>query len=254
MNKTQNQPLRLITIPASHYCEKARWALTKLKISYQEEPHSPPFHKFVTQKFGGTSTPLLITEKQVFTDSTDILRYLDSIASATEKLYPTEPLLIQQANTLENLFNQHLGTATRRWGYSQIIDDYEIMKSRSCQGVPTIEKICFPLVFPLLRSQLPKIFHITENSPVEDTTIIHKIFAQVGDLLADGRQYILGDKFSAIDITFAALAAPVIQPPQHPTKPRPLEELPSKLATAITNFRDTSAGKYVLRLYRERYI
>ncbi len=33
---SQEKPLRLITIPISHYCEKARWALTKLKLPYIE--------------------------------------------------------------------------------------------------------------------------------------------------------------------------------------------------------------------------
>jgi glutathione S-transferase len=41
---TQQKQLRLITIPVSHYCEKARWALTKLKLPYVEEAHMPPFH------------------------------------------------------------------------------------------------------------------------------------------------------------------------------------------------------------------
>ena len=33
----------LITIPLSHYCEKARWALDRVALSYREEPHAPRF-------------------------------------------------------------------------------------------------------------------------------------------------------------------------------------------------------------------
>ena len=32
----QENQLRLITIPVSHYCEKVRWALKKLKLPYVE--------------------------------------------------------------------------------------------------------------------------------------------------------------------------------------------------------------------------
>ena len=34
----------LITIPPSHYCEKARWALDYARIPYREERHPPLFH------------------------------------------------------------------------------------------------------------------------------------------------------------------------------------------------------------------
>ena len=33
-----SQAPRLITIPISHYCEKARWALERAEIPYREEP------------------------------------------------------------------------------------------------------------------------------------------------------------------------------------------------------------------------
>jgi glutathione S-transferase len=94
---------KLITIPVSHYCEKARWGLDYLQIPFQELPHMPPFHTGATKKYGGTSVPVLITDTGVATDSTDILRYLDRLYP--EKLYPVEPKLHLLGNELERLFN-----------------------------------------------------------------------------------------------------------------------------------------------------
>ena len=37
--------LRLITIPISHYCEKARWALDRAGIEYREERHIQGVHQ-----------------------------------------------------------------------------------------------------------------------------------------------------------------------------------------------------------------
>jgi glutathione S-transferase len=31
--------LRLVTIPISHYCEKARWSLERAGLEYREERH-----------------------------------------------------------------------------------------------------------------------------------------------------------------------------------------------------------------------
>ncbi|MEM1168380.1 MAG: glutathione S-transferase N-terminal domain-containing protein [Cyanobacteria bacterium P01_H01_bin.35] len=52
---------RLITIPISHFSEKARWALDRLNITYTEEPHVPVFHRFATMKYDGISVPVLAT-------------------------------------------------------------------------------------------------------------------------------------------------------------------------------------------------
>jgi glutathione S-transferase len=70
-------------------------------------------------------------------------------------------------------------------------------------------------------------------------------------VLADGRKYLLGDRFSAIDITFAALAAPILQPPEQYTPSASLDLLPAQMQTDIRNCRSTPAGEFGLRLYRE---
>jgi glutathione S-transferase len=249
---SQEKPLRLITIPISHYCEKARWALTKLKLPYIEEPHMPPFHRFATGQVGGKLTPVLITEVSAFTDSSDILRYLDEIAPDNAKLYPTNPELRQQVEELEDLFDKQLGPASRRWGYFYVIDDYKFIQRSWCQGVPFIEGALFPVVFPWMRSVVRRGFNITPESAAQAYEQIKSIFEQVSELLSDGRTYLIGDSFSAADITFAALAAPAVLPPEHSMKLASLQELPPKMASEISAFRETPAGAYVLRLYRDR--
>jgi glutathione S-transferase len=72
--------VRLITIPISHYSEKVRWALDLLKIPYIEERHVPVFHRLATRKYGGSSVPVLVTQSGNFTDSKDILHYLDTLS------------------------------------------------------------------------------------------------------------------------------------------------------------------------------
>jgi len=255
MNKSlllQEKPLRLITIPISHYCEKVRWALTKWQISYVEEPHMPPFHRFATSRVGGKSTPVLITETNVFTDSTNILRYLDKITPNDSKLYPIDMNLRREVEELEDLFNQHLGPATRCWGYSYIMNDYNLIKRIWCQDVPFIEQALFPVVFPVMRKVVQKTFKITPESAVQAYEQIKTIFAKVSELLTDGRTYLVGDSFSAADITFAALSAPVLQPPEHPIKGRDLQTLPPQMVSSINAFRETLAGNFALRLYRDR--
>lgn len=248
----QQKPFRLITIPVSHYCEKARWALTKLKLTYVEEAHMPPFYRFATNRVGGKSTPVLVTESGVFTDSTDILQYLNKLVPDNAKLYPIDPELHRKVEELEDLFDEQLGPAIRCWGYFYTINDSKLIKSKWTQGVPYFEEALFPVVFPLMRPLVRKAFNINSESAAQAYEQIKSVFNKVNELLADGRTYLVGDSFSAADITFAALAAPVISPPEHPIKPRPLQELPDSFASEISAFRETPAGAYVLRLYRDR--
>lgn len=246
---SNNKPFRLITIPVSHYCEKVRWALDYLKLPYVEEPHMPPFHRFATTKVGGKSVPVLVSEDGNFTDSTDILKYLDSIVSDDTKLYPKNSQQRQQVEDLEELFDKQLGTATRNWAYFYVVDNSTIIQPKWTQGVPFVEKILFPAIYSPMRSIVKKEYHVNAESAAKAYEQIKSVFQKVDDLLADGRNYLVGDKISAADIAFASLAAPILQPKQHPIKSSDSQELPAEMLSEIKKFRKTAAGKFALNLY-----
>lgn len=246
----QNQKqLRLITIPVSHYCEKVRWALDYLKLPYVEEAHMPPLHRFATSKAGGKSAPVLVTEDRNFTDSTDILKYVDSIVSSEEKLYPTNSEQRQQVEELEELFDEKLAPAVRTWAYFYIVDKSKILQPKWCQGVPFYEKLLFSVVYPAMRSVVKKAYDVNPESAAQSYQEIENVFEKVNELLADGRNYLVGDKMSAADITFASLAAPILQPSQHPIKSSDSQKLPAEMLSKIREFRKTAAGKFALDLY-----
>jgi glutathione S-transferase len=239
---------RLITIPVSHYVEKVRWALDYLKIPFQESPQMPPFHRGAAKKYGGTTVPILIAGTIVKTDSTDILHYLDTLAPG--KLYPTDPELQALSAELENLFNLTLGENTRRWGYSSILTR-ELLYPRWTFGVPFWQKLLFPIIFPKVESIIRESFKITPTSAAESYQEIIRVFDRVTEVLADGRKYLLGDRLSAIDITFAALAVPVLQPLEQYIPSEPIDSLPTQMQADIRHCRSTPAGEFGLRLYRE---
>jgi glutathione S-transferase len=242
-----SKDLRLITIPVSHYCEKVRWALEYLRIPFQELPHMPPFHSNATKKYGGTTTPLLATGTAVIKDSTDILHYLDTLYPG--KLYPNQPELRELIDELEALFNDKLGVHTRRWGYSYVLTP-KLLYPRWTMGVPIWEKWLFPIVFPKVSKIVQEKFDINATSASASYQEIQQVFDRVNQVLADGRKYLLGDQFSAIDITFAALAAPVLQAPEH-LMASPIDSLPAQMQTEIRQCQATPAGKLGLRLYRD---
>lgn len=278
-NSTLAIPSRLITIPVSHYCEKTRWALTRLQIPFVEERHMPPFHRFATrrvikhlgsdeipaseknlspinrllvQQMGGQSVPVLITQDEILKNSAEILRYVDLTVPEGLKLYPTDLNDCQQVETLVKSFDSVLGPAVRRWAYFHMLDRFHLLQPLWCQGVPWFERQLFPIVFPWLRSTVLQMYAINETSALSAHESICKTFETVEHLLADGRTYLVGDHFSAADLTFATLAALVVIPTGYGIKLPDLSELPTSMATSIHRFRETVAGKFIFRLYQER--
>ncbi|MBW4534825.1 MAG: glutathione S-transferase [Pleurocapsa minor HA4230-MV1] len=193
-----NQPL-LITIAISHYCEKVRWALDYLGIDYVEENHAPPFHRQYTSRYGGTSVPVLVVNDKAFADSKDILHYLDTIAS-DQQLYPQDLELRQQAETLEALFDDKLGVATRCLGYYYAIQQPWSILAAWGMGASLSERIKCIIAFPKTVNFLKQNYNVTAEGKETALQDIKDVFDIVNQKLNAGQQYLVGDRFSATDI------------------------------------------------------
>ena len=243
---------RLITIAFSHYCEKARWALDRLAVPYDEEPHLPVFHWTASFRSGGRRTvPVLISDERVLPDSTDILLYLDERAPERAKLYPEEPGERRRCTELEDLFDRRLGPATRRLAYYHLLPSRELTLEmlRGPRSGPSWERRVAGPAYPVLSALLRRGLRIDRAGAERSRQVIDEMFEDVGARLRGGRPYLLGDRFSAADLTFAALAAPVVQPPEYGFELPALERSPREAADLVRRQRHTEAGRFALRLY-----
>lgn len=244
-------PARLITIPVSHYCEKARWGLIRAQIPFIEQPHMPPFYRFATGKAGGQSVPVLITENEVLIDSDAILKWTDQHGTNQAKLYPNDLDQLQQVENLVKQFNLVLAPAIRQWVYFYTLDLAKVVKPLWCAGTPWYEQLLFPIMYKQICAAITKGYQINSDSAAKAYQHISQTFSTVDHLLADGRNYLVGDQFTAADLTFATLAAPIFSPPQYSIKLPDLAELPLEMSTKMQQFQATTAGKFGLRLYQE---
>ena len=245
----KNKPL-LITIATSHYCEKVRWALDWLGIDYIEENHAPPFHRQYTSRYGGTSVPVLVINDKAFTDSQDILHYLDTIAF-DRQLYPQDPELRRQAETLEALFDDKLGVATRNWAYYYAIQQPWSILAAWSKGISLMEKVKSAIAFPVATKIIKQKYNLTVEGKEAAVQDIREVFDIVNQKVNLGQKYLLGDRFSATDITFAALASLAIRPEHHPFYDSRLAKLPTEMVALVEELRATPAGELVMRMYRE---
>ncbi len=241
---------KLITIAFSHYCEKARWALDRCGVEFVEEPHLPVFHYLSTYRQKTRTVPVLIADggKTVVRDSTDIIAWADKHRPGS--LIPISGA--EDALAIEDDLDNHFGPATRRWAY------YHLLPRRDAdpylaEGTPRWQRALLAVTRPVAVGFLRRGLKIDDAGVARSLAKIEQTLARVDEIVADGRPYLAGDRFTVADLTFASLAAPILLPPEHPAQKLPLEMLPDVAREKVLEWRARPAGKFGLSLYaRER--
>lgn len=240
-------PVRLITIPFSHYCEKARWALDRCGVRYVEAGHLPIFHRLASRRAGGGDTvPTLVAGAQVVADSTDIVAWAD--ARRPGALLPAGADRAE-ALALEDDFDRQLGPASRRWAYFQLLPQRDLLV-RMATGVPRWQTIGLRLMRPLAVALLRRGLNLDAAGAERSRAKIDATFARVAERLA-GRRYLVGDRFTVADLTFAALAAPILLPPEYPIRLPTADAFTADARAQLAAWREAPAGRFALRLYRD---
>ncbi|HEX5064197.1 MAG TPA: glutathione S-transferase [Kofleriaceae bacterium] len=238
---------KLITIPFSHYCEKARWALDRCGIAYEERGHLPLFHYLDSYRAARQRTvPILIDGDTLVKDSTDIIAWADAKRPGT--LIPVAGA--ENVLAIEDDLDNHFGPHTRRWGYWYLLPNRAALEYIKV-GVPRWEASLLGISRPLAAAFLRRGLNINAESVERSRKKIDATFDRIEQLLGDGRRYLAGDRFTVADLTFASLAAPVLVPPNHPFQTFDLDLFPAEAQDQVAAWRARPAGKLALRLYAD---
>lgn len=240
---------RLVTIPVSHFCEKARWALDRAAIQFDEEACPPLAHLATTLRLGGRTTPILVTEGAVLRQSRDILRWADARMAEGRHIFPADPAARREVEELESLFDGKLGPATRRWAYGYVLPDARRSEELLSVGLSPEARRRFLPFLPIARRMMARGMRVDPPRVAQSLERIRAIFTEVSARLV-GRKYLVGDAFSAADLAFAALSAPVVAPPEWAFMP-PKDALPQAMRDEVERFRATAAGRHALAMFAE---
>jgi glutathione S-transferase len=245
--------LRLVTIPISHYCEKARWALDRAGIAYREERHVQMVHRVYARRAGGgTTVPVLVTPERALADSALILDWVDERTQPEQRLFPEPGPERDDVLALCARFDDVLGPRGRRLIYVHMLAQPKLMLEFNNQGVPGWEDRVLRTGWPVVVRAARRALDISPGVEVGDEAAVFEEFDFVAERLADGRPYLCGERFTAADLTFAALSATVVGPQEYGVALPSIDATPAHTAALITRAREHPAGQFALRVYAER--
>jgi glutathione S-transferase len=243
---------RLVTIPISHFCEKARWALDRAGVHYVEEPHLQLVHVVAARRAGGGRTvPVFVSAVgEVLGESSAILRWAEQHLPAEKRLYP-EGELGAEAAALESWLDQGFGPEGRLWLYHVTLPVVRDMEPWAVAGVPLWERRMFRAGERAIGFVLRRYLGIDARSAAVSLERVEAVFDQIARRLSDGRRFLLGERFTAADLTFAALSAPMLLPRGYGSPLPPPEVMPSEAAQVVGRLRAHPAGVFASRMYTE---
>jgi glutathione S-transferase len=121
-------PIVLHRFPLSHYAEKVRVGLDYKAVDYDIVEHRPGSGQLAIYRLSGQRRiPVLVHDKTVLADSTEILLYLDRAFSDRRPLLPRNPALRAEALELEARLDDVIGRSAPRIFARHAISDQGLL-------------------------------------------------------------------------------------------------------------------------------
>ena len=165
------------------------------------------------------------------------------------RVFPDAPAARDEVERLCRRFDEGLGVWARRLIYVLMLPDRELLLRYNNQGVPRWEDRLLRRAFGPATDGVKRVLDIRPGVEVQDEADVWREFDAVAGLLADGRPYLCGERFSAADLAFTALSSPVVAPPGYGVVlPQP-DEMAPRTADVIRRAREHPAGRFALATY-----
>lgn len=244
--------MKLYQFPISHYCEKARWALQFKKAAFQQVNVPPGLHKLIIKRKAPTAkapitVPLLVSDTTIIQGSGEIISYIDRVIPKNPLGFANENLQKESAE-LEIFLDEEMATLFRSIAYNIFLKDQKKLILFWSKNGPFYTRAWLTVAMPYIARMISQMYKT-------DTVYIagYKDRFNAGmdrlDILCESSSFLVGDRFSRVDLTMAAILAPMLFPREHPY-PSPVS-LPTEFQQFCKEHAERPVLKRVAALYQQ---
>jgi glutathione S-transferase len=232
--------------PASHFNEKARWALdwkglAHVRIPYLPGPHAPQLQRLS----GQPQTPVLVMNGAAIAGSASIVDALER-TFPQRPLYPADPTLCERALEVQRRFDAEVGPAVRTVVFAEMLPELDYLCAMFTKGQPSWKRRFYRATAPLVRPLMAKGNGVTPDNVPRALARTERALDEAAALIGPSGQ-IAGDAFSVADLTVASLLAPLVSL-DHPDMARP-QPVPARVEAMTARFADHDAIAWVRAQY-----
>jgi glutathione S-transferase len=196
---------KLVTFGGSLFCEKARWALDWHGIAYQEICWAPGVHQLLAKRYGakGSTLPILLDGETVVQTSSAIIDWADE-----KTRDPSRKLTSAEAIKIEEHADDVIGVNVRRLTYAEMLLGLpHLAKPSLFYKTSLSHRIVGNMIWPMSRRVIMRKYSITPDAAAESRSKLEAELDLLDAKLADGRAYLIEDRFSRADLAVASLLA-----------------------------------------------
>lgn len=229
----------------SHYCEKSRWALDLKRVPYRPRLLVPVHHApIMLLATGQRQVPAIKGRGVTIAGSTAILHHLETIAP-DPPLFPEDPAQRAEVEACIDWFDRKVGPGIRRAAFFYLLPDGERLNDIMARAYGGFGRALYRLSTPLNRLIMRKAMAVTAEGAERGRDITVQALERVA---AAGEGYLVGDRFTAADLTAASLLYPLAEPPQGPRWPT---SRPPEMQAWIDALAEHPGVAWIRRIYAQ---
>ncbi|MCP5080180.1 MAG: glutathione S-transferase [Alphaproteobacteria bacterium] len=236
---------KLFVFGISHFCEKAKWALDWHGVDYDEINWPPGPHLLLAKRLGAprSSVPILRSGEQLVQGSDHIIDWADALAPDSAKNLSTP-----EARALEQRADRSLGIHTRRLAYAECLKTHpHVVKPALFHNLSMPHLLLANIMWPITRRAMIRGYELGEGAAAESRARVETELDWLDGVIADGRPFLAGDKFTRADIAVASLLSPFARPDAMPLYQR--MEFPPNLAADLARWQSRPILQWVADIY-----
>jgi glutathione S-transferase len=211
-------------LPISHYSEKVRWTLDWKRLPHRRRIMPPGLHPFgglVLTRGQVFTMPVLAMDGRAIGDSTSIIAALEERFPSSRPLYPADSAERARALELEDWFDENVGPYARRWAFNALLSEPDAVRAFAQKQIEWAPWMSPDIFAPLAKAFLAVRYSTASDAAAEEARV--KLVEGLDRLEAelDGRDFLVGERFTIADLTAAALFYPLVLPadaPWHPVR------------------------------------